>query len=105
MKRENVLLAAFALLSLAAFAAADSGFTIPPDQPICRLYGIIQLFATVGGVLVAAYAGFQLSTTPDLNERNNAKLLLSGVIIGLIIVWIAPLLVKNLVSASDVCGW
>jgi len=27
------------------------------------------------------------------------------VVIGLIIVWIAPLLVKNLVGASAVCGW
>src|SRR3989338_11505672 len=90
------------LLGLAGFAAA---FDIPQDQPICKLYGIIQVLATVGGILVAAYAGFQLATSHDLAERNNAKMLLSGVVIGLIIVWIAPLLVKNLVGASDVCGW
>lgn len=105
MKKEHVLLAAFALLSLAGFAAAAGGFNIPPDQPICKLYGIIQLFATVGGVLVAAYAGFLLATSQDLAERGNAKIMLTGVVIGLIIVWIAPLLVKNLVGASDVCGW
>ena len=26
-------------------------------------------------------------------------------VIGLIIIWIAPLVVKNLVGATDVCGW
>lgn len=90
------------LLGLAGFASA---FDIPQDQPICKLYGIIQLLATVGGVLIAAYAGFQLATSPDLSERNNAKKLLGGVVVGLIIVWIAPLLVKNLVGATNVCGW
>lgn len=100
MKKMYVL--ALLLLGLAGFAYA---FDIPQDQPVCKLYGIIQLFATVGGVLVAAYAGFQLATSHDLSERNNAKNLLSGVVIGLIIVWIAPLLVKNLVGASNVCGW
>jgi formate-dependent nitrite reductase membrane component NrfD len=101
MKRE--ILMAMGLLCLASLAAAD--LVIPPDQPVCRLYGMIQLFATIGGILAAAYAGFTLATNHDLAERNNAKLLLSGVVIGLIIVWLAPLVVKNLVNATDVCGW
>ena len=101
MKR--AILAAAGLLSLVGLVAAD--LVIPPDQPICRLYGMIQLFATIGGVLAAAYAGFTLATSHDMTERSNAKLLLGGVVIGLIIVWIAPLVVKNLVGATDVCGW
>ena len=92
-------------LALAAFIGMAAALDIPPDQPICRLYGLIQLFATVGGVLVAAYSGFQLATSHDLTERNNAKNLISGVVVGLIIVWIAPLLVKSLVGATSVCGW
>ncbi len=93
------------LVALLALVGLASALDIPADQPICRLYGLIQLFATVGGVLVAAYSGFQLAPSHDLTERNNAKMLISGVVVGLIIVWIAPLLVKNLVGASDVCGW
>ncbi|MEM2138114.1 MAG: hypothetical protein QW568_03435 [Candidatus Anstonellaceae archaeon] len=98
----NAILAA-AALCLAGLAFAD--LTIPPDQPICRLYGMIQLFATIGGILAAAYAGFILATSHDLAERGSAKVLLSGVIVGLIIVWLAPLVVQNLVGASSVCGW
>ena len=100
--KKGILLVA-GVLCLAGLVSAD--LVIPTDQPICRLYGLIQLFATVGGVLAAAYAGFTLATSHDLNERNNAKLLLGGVVIGLIIVWLAPLVVKNLVGATDVCGW
>jgi len=91
------------MLALAGMAAAE--LVIPEDQPICRLYGMIQLFATIGGVLAAAYAGFLLATSHDLMERNNAKLLLGGVFLGLIVVWLSPLVVKNLVGAADICGW
>lgn len=104
MNNKHVLLASLALIALTGMAAAQS-LEIPAGQPICNLYSLIQLFATVGGVLVAAYAGFQLATTHDMTERSNAKMLLSGVVIGLIIVWIAPFLVKTLVGASNVCGW
>ena len=100
---KNGMLLAAGLLCLAGLASAE--LTIPPDQPICRLYGMIQLFATIGGILAAAYAGFILATSHDLAERGNAKLLLSGVIVGLIIVWLAPLVVQYLVGSSSVCGW
>jgi hypothetical protein len=38
-------------------------------------------------------------------ERNGAKALLGGVIVGLIIIWLAPVLVKSLVNSSGICGW
>ena len=97
-------LALVALLILAGFVAADS-ITIPTDQPICKLYGLIQVFATVGGVLLASYSGYQLATSNDANERNSAKNLIGGIVIGLIIIWIAPLFVKSLVGATNICGW
>jgi len=101
MKR--AIAAATALLCLAGMVSAD--LAIPPDQPICRLYGMIQVFATMGGILALAYAGFILATTHDLAERNNAKLLIGGAVMGLIVIWLAPLVVKSLVDAADVCGW
>ncbi len=85
---------------------AATALTIPADQPICNLYGIIKVIGTLVGVLAAAYAGFILASTHDSTERNAAKSLLAGVAIGLIIIWLAPLIVTNLVGASgSVCGW
>ncbi|VVC03596.1 TrbC/VIRB2 family protein [Candidatus Burarchaeum australiense] len=102
--RKIALLAPLMLIALAGLARAQ-GLEIPVDQPICRLYGILQVLGTIAGVLIAAYAGFVLASSNDIAERNSSKQLLGGVIIGLIIIWIAPLLVKSLVGATDVCGW
>lgn len=90
-------------LLLVGLAFAD--LVIPPDQPICRLYGMIQILGTVAGILVAAYAGFILASSHEITEKNAAKALLGGVIIGLIIIWIAPVLVKTLVNSNGICGW
>ncbi len=90
-------------LLLAGLAFAD--LVIPPDQPICRLYGMIQILGTVAGILVAAYSGFILASSHEITEKNAAKALLGGVIIGLIIIWIAPVLVKTLVNSNGICGW
>ena len=90
-------------LLLVGLAFAD--LVIPPDQPICRLYGMIQILGTVAGILVAAYSGFILASSHEITEKNAAKALLGGVIIGLIIIWIAPVLVKTLVNSNGICGW
>ncbi len=92
-----------AILGMSALAFAD--LIIPADQPICRLYGMLQTLGTIAGVLVAAYAGFVLASSHEIEARNSSKMLIAGVVIGLIIIWIAPLVVKNLVGATDVCGW
>jgi hypothetical protein len=103
-KKHGVLVRGLILaLLLAGLSFAD--LTIPADQPVCRLYGMIQLLGTVAGILVAAYSGFILSSSHEMTERNGAKALLGGVIVGLIIIWLAPVLVKSLVNSSGICGW
>ena len=95
--------AALVLALMAGLVVAQ--VTIPPDQPVCRLYGLFQVLGTVAGILLAAYGGFMLTSSHEMEERSKAKLLLSGVVIGLIIIWIAPVIVKYLVNSSGVCGW
>lgn len=93
------------ILLLLAGSLAFAEFSIPSDQPICNLYGMLKTFGTVVGVLVAAYAGFMIASVTDLKERNDAKALLGGVAVGLIVIWIAPLVITNLVGVDSVCGW
>ncbi|MFH2023052.1 MAG: hypothetical protein ABIJ10_01945 [Candidatus Micrarchaeota archaeon] len=111
-KRLPAMLANFDAVSVKGLALAllmlgicFADLEIPEDQPICRLYGIIQVLGTVAGVIIAAYAGLILASSHDLIEKNAAKSLIGGVILGLIVIWIAPLLVKNLVNSADICGW
>ncbi|VVB65827.1 Uncharacterised protein [Candidatus Gugararchaeum adminiculabundum] len=98
-------LALTALSALVAAQTSTAGLQIPPDQPVCRLYGLIQVFGTVAGVIVAAYAGFILASSHEIEGRNSAKNLIAGAVMGLVIIWLAPLVVKSLVGATDVCGW
>ena len=102
MKLKSML----SLMAAAGLALAQgAALVIPIDQPICRLYSLIQVVGTIGGVLLAAYAGLNLSTSHELTERNNSKLMIQGAILGVIIIWLAPLIVKYLVGATDICGW
>ncbi len=94
------------ILALTGLAAAQTaGLVIPPDQPICRLYTIIQVLGSVGGIVAAGYGGFMFATSHELTVRNNAKTLIEGAVLGLIIIWAAPFVVKFLVGTSSVCGW
>lgn len=93
------------LIGLAALGFAVDTIVIPTDQPICRLYGMIQTFGTIAGVLVAAYAGFVLASSNEIEARNQNKMLIAGVVMGLIIIWIAPLVVKSLTGITEICGW
>ena len=92
-------------MALLMLGIGFADLVIPLDQPICRLYGMIQVLGTVAGILVAAYAGFTLASTHELSQRNSAKGLLGGVIIGLAIIWLAPIIVNSLVDSSGICGW
>lgn len=97
---------AIPMLAFAGLALAQgTGLVIPPDQPICRLYSILQMLGSVGGVVMMSYGGFNLATTHDATERNNSKALLGGVMLGLAIIWVAPILIQFLVGTSNVCGW
>ncbi len=98
----NIKGLALALL-LAGLCFAD--LIIPENQPICNLYGIIRTLGTIAGVLAAAYGGFILATCHETKERGDAKNLISGAIIGLMVIWLAPLLIKALVDSNAICGW
>lgn len=104
-KRDGIVNVKNLVLALLMLGLSFAELTIPVDQPVCRLYGMIQIIGTVAGVLVAAYAGLTLSSSHEMTERNAAKALLGGVIIGLIVIWMAPIFVKSLVDSADICGW
>lgn len=94
------------VLALTGLTMAQSAaFVIPPDQPICRLFTIFQALGSLAAIGMASHAGTMLFNSHDLNERNNAKMILGGVLLGLVIIWGSPLLIDYLVGAKNVCGW
>jgi cation transport ATPase len=84
----------------------DEGLT--PDEedqidqilaPVMKVYNFIKYAATVVGVLVLVFAGITFVTSGGENsKKDKAKNMATGVVIGLIVIWIAPLVVKFVFS-------
>jgi len=63
------------------------------------LKAIAVLFAT----LSIAYAGFSLATSRNPEQRNEWKEIIAGVFIGLVLLYLAPLIAAQL-SGGHYCG-
>lgn len=97
----------FLLLILATpvvLGAVDFDQTLTPEEekqfdailaPVMKIYNFIKYAATVAGVLMLVFAGITFITAGgEQGKKERAKNMAVGVIIGLIIIWVAPLVVK-----------
>ncbi len=67
--------------------------------PILKIYNVIKYSATVIGVLVLVFAGVTFLTSGgDKFKKDKAKNMGMGVVIGLIVIWVAPLIVQFIFS-------
>lgn len=62
--------------------------------------GTLKEFSVVLAVLMAAYVGLKLATTPEIRERGEWKEALAGVVIGLVLLFLAPLLAAQFTGGS-----
>lgn len=63
----------------------------------------IKLLATVAGIVVIAYAGLMLIVTKNTNDKNEWKEVIIGVVLGLSIVYLAPV-ISTIFSGGHYCG-
>lgn len=63
----------------------------------------IKLLATVAGIIVIAYAGLMLTVTKSANNKNEWKEVIIGVVLGLSIVYLAPI-ISTIFSGGHYCG-
>lgn len=95
-------------LSLQLVAAYDFNQTITPEQqatfdqilsPVMRIYNLVKYVATGIAALVLLLAGINyMMGGSDPKKRDNAKAMAMYVIIGLVIIWAAPLVVQFIVG-------
>ncbi len=68
-------------------------------EPVMKVYRFIKYAATVIGVLMLIFAGISFVTSGgDQAQKERAKNTATGVVVGLILIWVAPLIVEYLVS-------
>ena len=63
--------------------------------PVMKIYNFIKYAATVIGVLMMMFSGITfIMANGEQAKKEKAKHMATGVIVGLIVIWIAPLVVQ-----------
>jgi len=93
----------WAILILALILATPMVFAGDEDvfddllEPVMKIYNFVKYSATVLAMLYLTFAGITyLMSGNDQVKREQAKAMATYVIIGLIVIWSAPLLVEYL---------
>ncbi len=90
------------------FAALDFNQGITPEQeaqfdsilaPVMKIYSFIKYTATLVGVLTLVFAGISFMTAGgEMAKKEQAKQMAFGVVFGLVLIWIAPVIVTFIFS-------
>ena len=65
-----------------------------------QLANLIKTFAVAFATIVIAFAGFTLATSTNVQQREEWKEVIAGVIVGLILLFVAPLIASQLTGAT-----
>jgi len=67
--------------------------------PVMKIYSFIKYAATIAGVLMLVFSGITFVTAGgEQSKKEKAKNMAAGVVIGLILIWVAPLVVTFIFS-------
>lgn len=104
----KALLVMLLLLSLPMVLAVDFDEDISEEdkatfdnilEPVMKIYNFIKYSATVLAVVFLVFAGVTfIMSGNDQAKRESAKMMGTYIVIGLIIIWVAPLIVQYLVG-------
>lgn len=68
-------------------------------EPVMKIYNLVKYISTAIAVLVLLFAGISYVTSgSDPSKRENSKNMISYVLIGLVIIWAAPLVVQFIIG-------
>src|SRR3989344_7534224 len=87
------------LLAPAVMAAGVSDIT----APITKIYDLIKGIVSVLGIIAITVAGaMYMFSGSNIQSRENAKSMVSYAVVGLVLVWVAPLVVNYLTAPAGV---
>ena len=95
------------LLSVQVASAAEMGSMSEEDKelfdeilrPVAKIYNLVKYLATTIAVMVLLFAGISYMVSgSDPRKREQSKNMAMYVVIGLVIIWAAPLVVDFLVA-------
>lgn len=68
-------------------------------EPVWKIYNFFRYIATAVAAIMLVFAGitYMLSGT-DMGKRDSAKNIIAFVVVGLIVIWVTPLIVQLFAS-------
>ena len=98
MKRK-IVLAVLVLLFFVPIVAAAEGDVDLIMEPLNKIYDLVKGVVSVAAILAITFAGAKFMFSGDnIQAREGAKSMISYAVVGLVVVWIAPVLVGYLTS-------
>ena len=96
MKKILSILAIMFLLSPIVFAAGDIESI---TAPITKIYDLVKGVVSILGIIAITLAGaMYMFSGSNIQNRENAKSMVSYAIVGLVLVWVATLMANYLTS-------
>ena len=99
-----VLVLSMLLVPSVVLAELDFDQDLTPEEeeqfddilaPVMKVYNFIKYAASILGVLMLVFAGISFITAGgETGKKERAKNMAVGVVVGLIVIWVAPLVVK-----------
>ncbi len=92
-KKVFAVMSLLLLLAPLGFAAGVADIT----APVTKIYDAIKGIVTVLGMIAITVAGaMYMFSGSNIQSRENAKSMVSYAVVGLVLVWVAPLIVNYL---------
>ena len=86
----------FLVLLASGFVLADTSVA-DITAPINKIYDLIKSIVSIVGIIAITIAGaMYMMSGSNIQSRENAKNMVSYAIVGLVLVWVAPLIVSYL---------
>lgn len=97
MKRSLLIVMAVMLVTQLVFAASVNDIT----EPITKIYDLIKGVVSVVGVISITVAGaMYMFSGSNIQARENSKSMVTYAVVGLVLVWVAPLIVTYLTASA-----
>ena len=95
----NIAVVVFAMLLVLLPAAHAATDVSQITEPLNKIYDLVKAVISVVAILAITFAGAKFMFSGDnIQAREGAKSMLGYAIMGLVVVWIAPLMVSFLTA-------
>ena len=87
------------LLFFGSMAFAQSADVSQITAPITKIYDLVKGIVSILGIIAITVAGaIYMFSGSNIQTRENAKSMVSYAVVGLVLVWVAPLMVNYLTA-------